>query len=356
MRVEGDTVFDDVGTSDSPTLLTAEKRIDSATATAEYDLSSTALKGISQQVDISAHCQQDYSGDLVEDPFSFVSSGVYTAGISDSTFEASGKNTVACGVASLLDPSPLTTYFREKIPASIGATMTQAIATRDCLWNQDNHGQDLVRTVSKSTVSSNSESSINTSSSDVRKAGNKSSDDPRATVARPLTEPLPQDPIREGLQATESADQTRMSNLKNQEATTATLSSWNLPTDSALEWPVAATQIVEHSLPPLRPLSAYNYFFRYERSRILNDSENEAEPFDFNLRRRLLHDHWYRDRSQKRQHRKTHGKIGFHELSRKISSGWRALSKEEQDFFKEIASTDLARFKHETCLLNPITL
>ena len=112
------------------------------------------------------------------------------------------------------------------------------------------------------------------------------------------------------------------------------------------------TECNGQTFPPLKPLSAYNYFFRDERDRILAASRNERLP-ELTLEERrckLLWDHWSRDRSKKRAHRKSHGKIGFQELSKLISSRWKALSRPEQDYFREVAAIDLERFKLEVKL------
>lgn len=76
----------------------------------------------------------------------------------------------------------------------------------------------------------------------------------------------------------------------------------------------------------LPALSPYNFFFRVERESLidqaealqddgssLNDLATEWSDCDWSEDRRIsiLHKHWYRDRSVRRKHRKTHGKIDF---------------------------------------------
>jgi hypothetical protein len=124
------------------------------------------------------------------------------------------------------------------------------------------------------------------------------------------------------------------------------LNNWNINTTAA-------------PLPPLKPLSAYNFFFRDERDRILNSSEtpdscaehhHQHEHDDWSnmiKQQRLLHDHWSRDRHARRRHRKTHGKIDFTTLSRLISMRWKNLAEHRKDFYRQVASMDYARYQSE---------
>ena len=101
---------------------------------------------------------------------------------------------------------------------------------------------------------------------------------------------------------------------------------------------------------PIRALSAYNFFFRFERERLLNSKE-EDDGADFDLSQKnqweMLNSYWNRDRSVKRRHRKSHGKISFSELSKKISKRWKSLSKEQKNFFYEVAAKDWERYQNE---------
>jgi len=93
--------------------------------------------------------------------------------------------------------------------------------------------------------------------------------------------------------------------------------------------------------PPLHALSAYNYFFRDERDRIINGMDYEWTK---TKQDKLLREHWTRDRSKKRIHCKTHGKINFTTLSKLVSARWKELPEENKNFYKEIASRDWARY------------
>ena len=111
---------------------------------------------------------------------------------------------------------------------------------------------------------------------------------------------------------------------------------------------------------PIRALSAYNFFFRDERERIINcdEGDNPLDPaslkakrssvsFNEEKKKQLLSGHWYRDRTAKRRHRKTHGKIAFTALSKVIAQAWRDLPDSEKAFYREVAADDLERYQRE---------
>lgn len=61
----------------------------------------------------------------------------------------------------------------------------------------------------------------------------------------------------------------------------------------------------------------------------------------------LLAAHWNQDRTKKRRHRKSHGKIDFSTLSKVISTRWKELPEDRKDYFREVAARDWERFQRE---------
>lgn len=51
--------------------------------------------------------------------------------------------------------------------------------------------------------------------------------------------------------------------------------------------------------------------------------------------------------NKRRPHRKTHGKIGFKELVKKIGERWRALPADQKEYYSGLAETDLRRYKEQ---------
>ncbi|KAL7555968.1 hypothetical protein ACA910_003233 [Epithemia clementina (nom. ined.)] len=126
-----------------------------------------------------------------------------------------------------------------------------------------------------------------------------------------------------------------------------------LPTPSSATDEVIKPPPKGHSpLPPLRALSAYNFFFRDERERILSGVEADWSE---SKKLKLLEEHWHQDRNKKRRHRKTHGKIDFTTLSKLISTRWKELPESRKDFYRQVAARDFSRFKEESKLLSSKT-
>jgi len=86
---------------------------------------------------------------------------------------------------------------------------------------------------------------------------------------------------------------------------------------------------------PKRPLSAYNYFFKSERARLLGLEEPSLD---------MVHDH---EKSGKRRHRKVHGAIGFRDLASQVGSKWKALSDEEKAPYVRLFQQDRTRYRTE---------
>lgn len=75
---------------------------------------------------------------------------------------------------------------------------------------------------------------------------------------------------------------------------------------------------------PKRPLSAYNYYFHYERKVILASLPSSG-----------------------RKSRKVHGKIGFASLAKIIAARWKEIDETTLQHFEELAARDKARYTRE---------
>merc|ERR1712012_771720 len=115
---------------------------------------------------------------------------------------------------------------------------------------------------------------------------------------------------------------------------------------------------------PRRPLSAYNLFFAEERKRILSeiDGEKNVEKETSSLATvsddeensrikspvlasNILQRPLLPSEQKRRPHRKTHGKISFQMLAKKVGQRWKALPEHQRDYYKMLAKEDLKRQK-----------
>ena len=125
-------------------------------------------------------------------------------------------------------------------------------------------------------------------------------------------------------------------------------------------------QSISTSIPkkPMRPLTAYHIFFQIEREYIIQTMAGEDADKSIHDNKVYLDDvparyknikllpDWYAGpgKRQKRKHRKQHGKIGFLELSRVISTRWAQLGEldpETKAFVQEIAKGELDEYYKE---------
>jgi hypothetical protein len=172
--------------------------------------------------------------------------------------------------------------------------------------------------------------------------------------------------VSAGTEAAPTVPGASSSSSKSSKSSSVIFSSSNVttpPLPRRLLDAMAQANTVHQGLPPLRALSAYNFFFRDERDHILargadggtsdgnkdDDTANDVHvEFSVAKQEALLQDHWNRDRTQKRRHRKTHGKIDFATLSRLISSRWKRLHAKKKDFYRLIAMIDFERYQRES--------
>jgi hypothetical protein len=129
-------------------------------------------------------------------------------------------------------------------------------------------------------------------------------------------------------------------------------------------------RLVDDSIPPVdtqkprlrRPLTAYNFFYRVERKRLLQEKSNETSDAvtdsillnEFCGRilsdrstfiEQVLQDQRSRDPSVKRKHRKVHGKISFQTLAQRIGANWQASPNSVKEVFRDVSDRDSRRCK-----------
>eukprot|EP00984_Skeletonema_dohrnii_P011043 scaffold4387_cov124-Skeletonema_dohrnii-CCMP3373.AAC.2 len=115
---------------------------------------------------------------------------------------------------------------------------------------------------------------------------------------------------------------------------------------------------------PMRPLTAYHIYFQIEREFIIQTLSGEDADKSIHEGKKCLDDvperyintklspDWYfgPGKRAKRKHRKQHGKIGFLELSRVISTRWAKLEETDPDikqFVSKLAKQELEVYQRE---------
>mmetsp|Transcript_11225 Transcript_11225/g.21464 ORF Transcript_11225/g.21464 Transcript_11225/m.21464 type:complete len:305 (-) Transcript_11225:214-1128(-) len=102
---------------------------------------------------------------------------------------------------------------------------------------------------------------------------------------------------------------------------------------------------------PKRPLSAYNYFFKEEREKILKlleggkDVENDPSSDDYISETEL-------EKLRKNDKDGTHKSPKFEELGKLIGTRWKALPPDRLTKYSELASEDTERYRKEMTAYN----
>lgn len=119
---------------------------------------------------------------------------------------------------------------------------------------------------------------------------------------------------------------------------------------------------------PIRPYTSYHLFFQLEREYILQtllgyrpaispndifhpDLESypaDAPPLPRRYANLVLPYDWHipgKTKRRKRIHRKSHGKIGFHELNDRISKAWSLAENEVKNFCTQLSEIESAKYR-----------
>ena len=95
---------------------------------------------------------------------------------------------------------------------------------------------------------------------------------------------------------------------------------------------------------PLKPLTGYNIFFKLERERILNETDHMKLPVTDEDLVRIRRFH---QANPKRSHKKSHGKISFQELNRRIAKRWRETPEEDRAIFHRHSDLEKSQYDEQ---------
>lgn len=105
-------------------------------------------------------------------------------------------------------------------------------------------------------------------------------------------------------------------------------------------------QSLQQQIKKLKPspaLNVYNIFFLIERRRILENRNLSAEE----IRRILVKNRQQGAMKKKRIHRKTHGLVGFKELTNKIASRWKTIDEATRHLLDQLAEYDRIHYRKQ---------
>eukprot|EP00980_Cylindrotheca_fusiformis_P011434 scaffold2649_cov137-Cylindrotheca_fusiformis.AAC.9 len=105
---------------------------------------------------------------------------------------------------------------------------------------------------------------------------------------------------------------------------------------------------------PNRPLSAYNLFFQQERAAMVGENNKNSADADNAAAAAAEEENQNEsdegEKSKRRVHRKTHGKIGFAEMARSIGAKWKVLPDEDKEVFEKQAAKEKERYAKDLAL------
>mmetsp|Transcript_17530 Transcript_17530/g.40827 ORF Transcript_17530/g.40827 Transcript_17530/m.40827 type:complete len:336 (-) Transcript_17530:115-1122(-) len=124
---------------------------------------------------------------------------------------------------------------------------------------------------------------------------------------------------------------------KSRKSSPARAAKTNAKTIKPLPSTKAVQDALQEVLKPRRALTAYNLFTGLERERILNGTDKLGLPVTAEDVYRISLQH---KEKKRRVHRKSHGVIGFQELSKTIALRWKALTEEQRRVFEHQAELE----------------
>ena len=136
-----------------------------------------------------------------------------------------------------------------------------------------------------------------------------------------------------------------------------TKSSVAVAEDSTTSKSETDTMMKRKKKKPKRPLSAYNFFFKHERERILKsiDEQNEKKISSKTSKERFKDDDENEvdqkassSKNSVKKKKEAHGKISFENLAKTIGVRWAKLDEKDMEYYQEFADEDLKRYKKET--------
>lgn len=96
----------------------------------------------------------------------------------------------------------------------------------------------------------------------------------------------------------------------------------------------------------LRPRTAYNFFYRYQRDMILKSKSLSTQNNEI-MELPILEIDLSIKPKRKRVHRKTHGLVSLQQLTKTVAKRWRELDKDSKNKFIALAEQDKIRYRNE---------